>query len=309
MQLKEVQQQGKSEQAQGSNNDIQLSGFGKERLPTDQNNPLYINFSDQDKISENIKEVRAHIGHNREAGTQIIKCTLPGDGHAAYVEIDPRSLYVVGFDIYKNGQPKVDEQPQTSVRVKDSSNQSNIKNGSKSDTRVGRTKISQNQGQKKEEKQAKQEKIEYIDSTTIAYKNGTKAQFSSDKSHDLLDAFGTRIAESIRFDKISDRIAKNFGKSPDGAVDFTNENVSYYLHHGQQNPTPDVQDILPFSVSSEPDKAMKYSDLIDNWSKLSKQTTLCEFIQNKVKQKFTLFPSADQISCCEHQDYYNTTTT
>ena len=292
MQLKEVQQQGKSEQAQGSNNDIQLSGFGKERLPTDQNNPLYINFSDQDKISENIKEVRAHIGHNREAGTQIIKCTLPGDGHAAYVEIDPRSLYVVGFDIYKNGQPKVDEQPQTSVRVKDSSNQSNIKNGSKSDTRVGRTKISQNQGQKKEEKQAKQEKIEYIDSTTIAYKNGTKAQFSSDKSHDLLDAFGTRIAESIRFPLIQRVVAENNGTIPDGDADFAVGNNTYYMREVTANAEKTqiekniLENILSFkAVPSEQSgsfygQLMQRSDLIKNWEKLSKQTVLCNFVLN-----------------------------
>ena len=283
----QAQKQYTKAQEQNSSNDVTVSEHQNTLLAISHDKKSDINFNadDAQTISNNIEAVRAHINHNREAGTQIIKCTLPGDGHAAYVEIDPKSLYVVGFDIYENGKLKVDEQPQTSVRVKDSSNQSNIKNGSKSDTRVGRTKIPQNQGQKKEEKQAKQEKIEYIDSKSIAYKNGTKAQFSSKEAHDLLDAFGTRIAESIRFDKISDRIAKNFGKSPDGAVDFTNENVSYYLHHGQQNPTPDVQDILPFSVSSEPDKAMKYSDLIDNWSKLSKQTTLCEFIQNKVKQK------------------------
>ena len=290
----QAQKQYTKAQEQNSSNDVTVSEHQNTLLAISHDKKSDINFNadDAQTISNNIEAVRAHINHNREAGTQIIKCTLPEDGRTAYVEIDPKSLYVVGFDIYKNGKLKVDEQPQTSVRVKDSSNQSNIKNGSKSDTRVGRTKIPQNQGQKKEEKQAKQEKIEYIDSTTIAYKNGTKAQFSSDKSHDLLDAFGTRIAESIRFPLIQRVVAENNGTIPDGDADFAVGNNTYYMREVTANAEKTqiekniLENILSFkAVPSEQSgsfygQLMQRSDLIKNWEKLSKQTVLCNFVLN-----------------------------
>ena len=254
-------------QEQKSGNDIKVSEHHNTLLRssiTKQNEGPDINFNadNTQTISENIDAVRAHIKNNRGAGTQIIKCTLPGDGRTAYVEIDPKSLYVVGFDIYNSEQPKVDEQPQKSVRV--AQDKQDVKS----------VKVAKN-------KQGV-EGINYISVSNVKYNKPIlplTIDFSANDKK-LLDTFGVIIAESIRFKPIQEHVVNNIQSTtiPDKTVNFIDEN---YLHNAQQDNKTGVL----FNASTEPNQAMQYSDLIDNWSKLSKQTTLYKFIQNKVKQK------------------------